>query len=832
MIRIPLPSDDTYLLLLPRFGDLTPGWQGIFLGALLLVPLGLIVWLYRYELKLISRAAACCLLLLRVVVLLLLWGVIGLQPTVARYQETEVPSRVLVAIDFSGSMGVQDVQRQQQEKEDLAKALKIEAGASIGEKIDALPRSEIVRRILTPQGLDWIERLSRNHTVQVVGFNKVLWDIPANGLEGAFVAKAKPDDKSLATDLRLPLSRALEPTGGEHGKLLGVVVFTDGQHNAANIPLARAKELGEVRVPIYPVLIGAKDPPADIAVLDVVGPANVYKDTDVALESRLRITGVPAGKIQVELTLNGKPTGQKKTIAHDGQNRVVPVRFKLAMNEIGSHTLQVTARAESKDLPEISTDNNVQSAVVRVAQEKARVLLVDGEMRWEYHYLANAFLRDPTMQVDQVVFSQPRIGNLPEDKLTGLGHPAVTLPALKPGKEDPLNGYDCIFLGDVPPERLALEDRRRLEQYVDQRGGTLVLVAGKRSLPMEYLAGAKADQDPLMKLLPITEPRIHQPAEGFQIALTSEGRHASFLQLESEPQANAERFAGFPKHFWGVIGKAKPGATILAMPAELPAAQDKEPRGLLVQHNYGFGRVLLVGIDSTWRWRYRVGDTHHHRFWSQIVRWSATDKLLPGGNRFVRFGSRQGVVRHDQPAQIAVRLAEAATSLKPDAVKQVRLWRQTADGKEEQAAVLPLVQNQKQGKLLEAEARDLPGGQYRIEVDIPDLRKELAEPPEPEEKNIPRRDWFTVLPPEEGELFDLATNESLLRGLAEESKGRLFTPENVEVLLDVFARQLTKKEEREEQRLWQDAFLVWGTLGIILVLLSAEWIGRKLAGLP
>ena len=45
--------------------------------------------------------------------------------------------------------------------------------------------------------------------------------------------------------------------------------------------------------------------------------------------------------------------------------------------------------------------------VVRVADDKARVLLVDGEARWEFQYLRNALARDPRVAVDAVVFRQP-----------------------------------------------------------------------------------------------------------------------------------------------------------------------------------------------------------------------------------------------------------------------------------------------------------------------------------------------------------------------------------------------------------------------------------------
>ena len=129
MFRIPLPFKDSYLLLVPRFGALMPGWQGILLGSLLLVPVGLVIWLYRYELKLVRFATAAFLLLSRIVILLLLWFVVAMQPTVARYTEEDVPGRVLVAVDLSASMEARDIQRPLQDKLDLGKALRLEAAS-------------------------------------------------------------------------------------------------------------------------------------------------------------------------------------------------------------------------------------------------------------------------------------------------------------------------------------------------------------------------------------------------------------------------------------------------------------------------------------------------------------------------------------------------------------------------------------------------------------------------------------------------------------------------------------------------------------------------------
>src|SRR5262249_55028096 len=153
------------------------------------------------------------------------------------------------------------------------------------------------------------------------------------------------------------------------------------------------------------------------------------------------------------------------------------------LDQIGTQTLTVIAKPVTG---EIRTDNNSRPVVINVADDKAKVLLVDGEARWEYHYLANALVRDRTVQLQNVVFTQPRLGKIPEDELKKSNNPSLTLPA----EPDAYAAYDCIILGDVSPAQLPLAERLRLEKYVADGGGTLVLVAGKRFLPRAFQEAA------------------------------------------------------------------------------------------------------------------------------------------------------------------------------------------------------------------------------------------------------------------------------------------------------------------------------------------------------
>src|SRR5581483_1326972 len=124
------------LLLSPRWGDMEPAAQVALLALLGLVPVLLVLWLYRYELRLVRRSVAGLLLVLRLLVIVLLWCVVGMQPVLARSTTEELPGRVVVAVDRSASTGVTDPQRTRLEKFRLARALNVRAeGAEPGDTL-------------------------------------------------------------------------------------------------------------------------------------------------------------------------------------------------------------------------------------------------------------------------------------------------------------------------------------------------------------------------------------------------------------------------------------------------------------------------------------------------------------------------------------------------------------------------------------------------------------------------------------------------------------------------------------------------------------------------
>ena len=861
MYRVKFPFTETLLVLTPPLESL-PGWLQMLLafGGLAL-SIALLLWLFSFEARLIRPLTAGGLLALRGAVLALL-AFVCLQPVISAPTREKLTGRVLVALDRSDSMGVADPQRDNVEKIRLARGLHLAgdlrddqldgwlkqyaekgqvsfpanpAGEAerllhnqVCSRVDSLSRLQLAQKVLLGDRINLVRELQKRQGLEIVGFSQEIGELTPEELANITSDAGKSAPTSF-TDLRLPLQRALERSGPDSGKVLGVVLLTDGQHNWGPQPSAKAGELGKLGVPIFPIALGAKRPPSDIAVTLVQAPTTVFKNAEVPVEVRIQVNGISARELLVTLNREGLPPLEER-IQHDGTTSNYTVRFQPKMEEVGTKVMTVTVRPEREEL---RADNNSKPLVVNVADDKAKVMLIDGEARWEYHYLATALARDRSMEVKNVVFSQPRLNAMiSEEELQRSGYPSLKLPA----EPDALNGFDCIILGDVSPDQLPLAERQRLEAFVAERGGTLVFLAGKRHMPQSFgVTPAERENDPLWRLLPIQEPREVKPIEGFPVTLTAEGRLSAFLQMESTVEMSDQRWAELPRHFWGLIGKAKPGAVTLAwyrdpkLPADAkPDAQRERDNALIIRQNYGFGRVIYVGIDSTWRWRLKTGDTYHHRLWGQISRWAASDKPLVTGNEYVRFGTREPLYRAGQEIELIVRLSDLARALGPDALAGARLFRLKEGAPDENAGLVPLARKANRPRELEAKLRDLAPGQYAIELAIPDLADQLQPPAGPEGQRGKLRATFSVSPPDTAELVELATNRPLLDDLAQRSGGQVFEPEDAGQLVERLQKALAVRQYRSETRLWRSAW----TLVLFLLLLTGEWVTRKLSGLP
>lgn len=784
-------------------------WAWLAAGAL---ALGLVLALYRYERRLVSRPTGLTLLTMRLLAALALVAAL-FEPIAARTTRETVRGRVILGVDLSESMATADPVPPAEDRR-----------VSPSEPAPTVSRREVARRLLEGP---WLKSLAADHAIEAVGFARDAVEGTPESLAAALKKPGKPDEPSLlATDWAPALDLALK--GGDSAPVLGVVLLTDGRQNAPGDPNRGADRLAARGIPIYPVMIGATAPPKDAAIAAIKAPDGVFKGDTASVEVTVKVDGVPGVEVPVVLSRPGGASLRKLVRGQADGSRPV-VTFRVPMDTVGPQELSV---AVGPIFGDARPDNDKRPVTIQVADDKAKVLLVDGEARWEFQYLRNALARDPRVAVDAVVFRQPKADA--SDKAAAY---LETLPkkpdAPKAGespKPDPLGAYDAIVVGDVDPASMPPDAWTRLDAYVAERGGTLILLPGPRGWPGPMLAN-----EAVRKLIPVLDPKLvpidgaadpaHAslpPGAAILPAVSGAGESWPMLQLAADPERSRAIWSGLPRLPWALVGRAKPGATVLAS-----ATNATGDSAVIAAQPYGLGKVLWVGTDATWRWRHRVGDAYHHRFWGQVVRWAASGKLA-AGNALVRFGPDRPKLPEGDGPRLQARFAEGVAGVGPDLLLVARVFKsKPAKGGPPQAegeavSVVPLRPVSGQPRAFAATGPALPAGSYVVRLDAPQLADALKS-----EGSAPEA-TLEVVPRLTPERVELSAARDPLERLASATAGKVFTPLDADALPPLLLSRTVVKSHTEETPLWDRPW----ALALFFGVLSVEWILRKRAGLP
>ena len=658
-----------------RAGDERWWW---YAGAA--VAAALIVKLYAYERTLVSPRIGRSLLTLRLLAVAILLMIL-LEPVLLRTSAAPATGRILIAVDLSDSMQIRDTHASRAEKLRLARGLGMignsataprldewtrafEAGREpewVGSdeqvdpavraglarvrrdnlneslsQVDLLTRAEIAQRLLASGPRSLLADLQALADVQLVLFAGKARSAPWEALSqpGLHTTSLLTSTTSLSEVLRISIA--------ESGTAFrGVILLTDGRDTSGHDPLPLARQLGQVQIPILALTLGSTKAPRDLSIGVLDYPDTVARGDHLLLKATLNAPGFEGRTVEVTLR-SADGTENRKQVVPAGPE--VTVEFEIEADQPGRHqyTLSVTPQSG-----EARQDNNTRTIPISVTDIKRQVLLIDGAPRWEFRYIDNALRRDPGVRLQSIVFDQPSIGRLSERTFAS-SLPVATMP--EDSAEPTLGEAEVVIIGDVSPAQLTARNWALLEKFVAERGGTLVLCAGKQSLvrPLE---------SPLIEhLLPVVDLQTIDLADtnvagspderGFHLRLTADGEREPMLQFDIDGEANRRLWKDLPGHTWGISGQPKPGAIGLAtavrqadQPADNNPAADRpvnaasldreRKEAVIVRQNYGLGQVLWIGIDSTWRWRHRVGDRFHHRFWGQLVRWGAGRQMPP-----------------------------------------------------------------------------------------------------------------------------------------------------------------------------------------------------------
>ena len=204
------------------------------------------------------------------------------------------------------------------------------------------------------------------------------------------------------------------------------------------------------------------------------------------------------------------------------------------------------------------------------------MLYVENEPRYEYRYLNKAVLRDTSLEFACLLLNayEPSNGNIEVREF--------------PTDIKKLFDYDIIVLGDVP--RTAFTDSQidDMRRFVEDRGGSMLIIAGEEHMPHEY-AGTPLEAVMPVVISPTPEPLRDE--EPFRWQRTPEGKRSPIMQLEDDPARNEEAWNSLRGMLWAAgVPRAKPGATVLAVHPTRRNADGPYP--LVAVQPFGAGQML------------------------------------------------------------------------------------------------------------------------------------------------------------------------------------------------------------------------------------------------
>ena len=454
------------------------------------------------------------------------------------------------------------------------------------------------------------------------------------------LGRLKPD--SPETRLGDAVRKVLAQFGGVPPA--AVLILTDGvlTEGAAWEEVARLAR--QKSVPLHIVGIGESEAALDLELRDLVADDVAFVGDVLKFEAKVVARGLKEPqRVQVTLHRRGDAlplaTEQVQVTQAD---RPVPVQLRHEPQREGEqvYVLRVTPLRRERD-----TANNELQHAVTVRDQKLRVLLVDTFPRLEFRFLKHYLERDRTVELRTLLLAADP--QHPEQDRTAL--------AAFPVSPEELNQFDAVILGDVSPLYFQPGQLETLARFVLEQAGGLILIAGRQYMPLRWR------DTPLDPLIPFDlqeaelGPNLREP---FRLRLTAEGRSLPLFSFGRSAQESRTIWASLPGHYWYLRApKLKPGALALAVHPQEQGSSGPLP--LIALQYAGAGKVLMLAIDSTWRWRDMVRDRYFGRFWVQSLRYVTRSRLL-GVSRQAELTVDRAQYQLGQPVEVRVRILDDA----------------------------------------------------------------------------------------------------------------------------------------------------------------------------
>ena len=576
----------------------------------------------------------------------------------------------------------------------------------------------------------------------------------------------------------------------------GLVLVTDGADTTDSSLADALLGLKAASLPVFTVGIGQDRLPKDIQVSRINVPRTALKGTALLVDAVITQTGYAGETVTLDVEDEGRIVGsQEVKLPADGEPAAVRVRFTAA--DPGSRRIRFRIAPRPGELV---NQNNAREALIDVRDRREKILYFEGEPRFEDQFIRRAVAEDPNLQIvglqrtaDNKFYRQEL--DDPEQLVAGF-----------PRSREELFSYRGLILGSVEAGAFTGDQLRMISEFVERRGGGLLVVGGARSFSEGSWAGT-----PVAEALPVVLQRQAKaadvpPVARLKVHPTRAGTAHAVTQLGATEQDSSTKWNSMP----GVtsvntLTTVKPGATVLLSGTD----ERRREQVVLAYQRYGRGKALAFPIQDSWLWQMHVSmsleDMTHENYWRQLLRWlvdgvpehvephTTTERVEAGETVTVTAAVVDPTFVEINDARVVAHITG------PKGVLDVPLqWTGEKSG-------------QYRGTFVAADE-----GTYAAQVDA--LRAD---------KPLGTGTVHVRAAPGDAEYFDASMQEARLRRIADETGGRFYTPATMSSLpedLKYSGRGVTSVEERD---LWHMPII----LMLLVASVCAEWGYRRAVGL-
>lgn len=558
----------------------------------------------------------------------------------------------------------------------------------------------------------------------------------------------------------------------EDQKITSITIISDGGINDGSNPIFQADKLG---IPVFTIGIGDTTRRNDAEVKNILTNNFIYTETPTQVVATITNYKLSGRTTTLSLLENDKLIDQKIiTLSEEG---VQTENFDYTPHSVGEKKLTISL---GKTNDEFSDANNKKISIIKVLNDKVKVLLVAGAPSADLSFIKTSLLSNKNLSVNSIT-------QISTDKfLEGQNQSKL------------IDSADVLFLIGFPAKNTpsTLIDNIFSKIKIDKK-------------PFYFLLSESTDINKLKMLEPVLPFSIRRTGnELLEVQPNVPLKQSTNNIIKNDANDIVEEWNNLPPVFQeNAEFIAKPESEVIVN-SRIKSIQISNP--LIVSSNLG-SRAIAVLAKDIWKWKLQANDKTSTLFDSFIlnsVRWLNTD---------------------ERQKKVLIKTNKKYYSLGEVIDFTAQVYDESFNPVNEAAVEVEITNEQNTSKIT---LTSLSNGLYEGKFQTND-KGDFSFAGSANKDNIlygSDNGSFNV-----GELdvesSAFRMNKEFLNDLAIQSGGRFFMPDNYsevfELIKDLTINSSQEKEIKKEIALWANEWL----LVILVLALAVEWLLRKLWGL-